>query len=304
MLTRVIPTGQIITGQICPAGQFPSDKELHLADLTMQFVWQNCSRWKSGGGGWGDGGCKLLRTAFVAVSLTVISVILRVAIKQKQLNFFSVTSLWRSYSAEEYTAECALDILWIYYVFVWYNETRENEMYIKYMCALYLWIDLHVSLYVCTLWDCVCVRTVCICSYCFVCVLFVLCICLSVCLWILANCHLFLFLFLLQVLLAAYERDLRFKPRLVSLFHGQHMEPWYVKLNPEGTHVPVLVHGDTVINDPEEIINYIDTLGSGKTKTKIMYCHECLRYCLPLSMIMIFKTSKHIKGYKEHYSLK
>ncbi|KAK7114113.1 ganglioside-induced differentiation-associated protein 1-like [Littorina saxatilis] len=66
-----------------------------------------------------------------------------------------------------------------------------------------------------------------------------------------------------KVLFAAYEKDLQFKPRLVSLFHGQHMEPWYVKLNPEGTHVPVLVHGDKVLNNPEEIINYIDEIGSG-----------------------------------------
>ena len=52
------------------------------------------------------------------------------------------------------------------------------------------------------------------------------------------------------------------------------MEPWYVKLNPEGTHVPVLVHGNTVLNNPEEIIDYIDTLGSGKLKKrKMKYCH-------------------------------
>ncbi|KAL8619474.1 hypothetical protein ACOMHN_011825 [Nucella lapillus] len=63
-----------------------------------------------------------------------------------------------------------------------------------------------------------------------------------------------------KVLLAAYEKGLQFQPHLVSLFHGQHMEPWYVKLNPEGTHVPVLVHGATVLNNPEEIIDYIDSL--------------------------------------------
>ena len=85
----------------------------------------------------------------------------------------------------------------------------------------------------------------------------------------------------LQVLFAAYERNLKFKPRLVSLFHGQHMEPWYVRLNPEGTHVPVLVHGDTVLNHPEEIIDYIDTLGSGEQKTEIMCC-LCSCYYLPL----------------------
>lgn len=63
--------------------------------------------------------------------------------------------------------------------------------------------------------------------------------------------------------MAAYEKGIKFKPRLVSLFHGQHMEPWYVKLNPEGTHVPVLVKGNTILNDPEDIIDYIDTLKNG-----------------------------------------
>lgn len=64
-----------------------------------------------------------------------------------------------------------------------------------------------------------------------------------------------------KVLFAAFEKGLKFKARLVSLFHGQHMEPWYVKLNPEGTHIPVLVHGSTILNDPDEIIQYIDALG-------------------------------------------
>lgn len=64
-----------------------------------------------------------------------------------------------------------------------------------------------------------------------------------------------------KVLFAAYEKRLKFKPRLVSLFHGQHMEPWYVRLNPEGTHIPVLVQGNTIINNPDDIIQFIDTLG-------------------------------------------
>ncbi|KAK6185543.1 hypothetical protein SNE40_007751 [Patella caerulea] len=61
-----------------------------------------------------------------------------------------------------------------------------------------------------------------------------------------------------KVLLALFEKDVKFKPKLVSLFHGQHMEPWYVKLNPSGVHVPVFVHDKNVISNPEDIINYID----------------------------------------------
>ncbi|GFN77186.1 ganglioside-induced differentiation-associated protein 1 [Plakobranchus ocellatus] len=63
-----------------------------------------------------------------------------------------------------------------------------------------------------------------------------------------------------KVLISVFEKNLKFKPSIVSLFHGQHMEPWYVRLNPHGAHVPVLVHGDCVINHPDRIIEYIDTL--------------------------------------------
>lgn len=55
------------------------------------------------------------------------------------------------------------------------------------------------------------------------------------------------------------------------------MEPWYVRLNPEGTHIPVLVHGETILNDPETIIDYIDTLSNGKVDFRnslfISYLH-------------------------------
>ncbi|KAK3760033.1 hypothetical protein RRG08_064706 [Elysia crispata] len=63
-----------------------------------------------------------------------------------------------------------------------------------------------------------------------------------------------------KVLISVFEKNLKFKPSIVSLFHGQHMEPWYVRLNPHGAHVPVLVHGDRVISHPDRIIEYIDTL--------------------------------------------
>ncbi|KAK3086824.1 hypothetical protein FSP39_024005 [Pinctada imbricata] len=61
-----------------------------------------------------------------------------------------------------------------------------------------------------------------------------------------------------KVLLALYEKEVPFKPKLVSLFTGQHNEPWYVKLNPEGIHVPVIQDGDVIVNSPESIIEYID----------------------------------------------
>lgn len=60
------------------------------------------------------------------------------------------------------------------------------------------------------------------------------------------------------MLLAFYEKEVPFKPKLVSLFSGQHNAPWYVQLNPEGAHVPVLKDGETIVTEPESIIDYID----------------------------------------------
>ncbi|XP_062608864.1 ganglioside-induced differentiation-associated protein 1-like [Saccostrea cucullata] len=63
-----------------------------------------------------------------------------------------------------------------------------------------------------------------------------------------------------KVLLAFFEKELTFTPRLVSLFSGQHNQPWYVKLNPEGAHVPVLRDEttDTTVTDPASIMEYLD----------------------------------------------
>ncbi|XP_061197391.1 ganglioside-induced differentiation-associated protein 1-like [Saccostrea echinata] len=63
-----------------------------------------------------------------------------------------------------------------------------------------------------------------------------------------------------KVLLAFFEKELAFTPRLVSLFSGQHNQPWYVKLNPEGAHVPVLRDEttDTTVTDPASIMEYVD----------------------------------------------
>ncbi|XP_053401587.1 ganglioside-induced differentiation-associated protein 1-like [Mercenaria mercenaria] len=60
-----------------------------------------------------------------------------------------------------------------------------------------------------------------------------------------------------KVLFALFEKEVVFKPVYVSLFSGQHNEPWYVRLNPEGSHIPVLKHGAKVFAEPAEIIDYI-----------------------------------------------
>ena len=52
----------------------------------------------------------------------------------------------------------------------------------------------------------------------------------------------------------------------MSLFSGQHNEPWYVKLNPEGSHVPVLCLDDKVIVEPSEIIDHVNKIAEGAGK--------------------------------------
>ncbi|KAK3586748.1 hypothetical protein CHS0354_014779 [Potamilus streckersoni] len=67
-----------------------------------------------------------------------------------------------------------------------------------------------------------------------------------------------------KVLFALYEKDVNFERKLVNLFSGQHNEPWYVRLNPDGAHIPVLKHDDKIITEPSATVNYIDKLiGTG-----------------------------------------
>lgn len=63
-----------------------------------------------------------------------------------------------------------------------------------------------------------------------------------------------------KVLFALYEKEVAFKRKYVSLFSGQHNESWYVKLNPDGTHISVLKHGNKVIVEPAQIIDYISQI--------------------------------------------
>lgn len=56
-------------------------------------------------------------------------------------------------------------------------------------------------------------------------------------------------------------------PKYVCLFSGQHNEPWYVRLNQEGSHIPVLKHGNNVIVEPDKIIDYLCNI------TQVTDCH-------------------------------
>uniref|UniRef100_A0A1A7WMG2 Ganglioside-induced differentiation-associated protein 1 n=1 Tax=Iconisemion striatum TaxID=60296 RepID=A0A1A7WMG2_9TELE len=60
-----------------------------------------------------------------------------------------------------------------------------------------------------------------------------------------------------KVRLAIAEKGLRCEEYDVSLPLSEHNEPWFMKLNPAGE-VPVLVHNDTVICDPTQIMDYLE----------------------------------------------
>lgn len=87
--------------------------------------------------------------------------------------------------------------------------------------------------------------------------------------WSCSPDHLFLRLFpgdrplkvalvtVLQVRLAVAEKGLHCEEYDVSLPLSEHNEPWFMHLNPTGE-VPVLVHGDSVICDPTQIMDYLE----------------------------------------------
>lgn len=57
--------------------------------------------------------------------------------------------------------------------------------------------------------------------------------------------------------LAIAEKGLQCEEIDVSLPLSEHNEPWFMRLNPTGE-VPVLVHNDSVICDPTQIMDYLE----------------------------------------------
>src|SRR5690348_6749552 len=60
-----------------------------------------------------------------------------------------------------------------------------------------------------------------------------------------------------KVRLALAEKGLMFRERVVELSKAEHLEDWYLKLNPHGV-VPTLQHGDQIITDSSVICEYLD----------------------------------------------
>ncbi len=61
----------------------------------------------------------------------------------------------------------------------------------------------------------------------------------------------------LKALLPLFEKNVDFKSHLMALINFEQHEPWFVKINPLGQ-VPVLVHGDYVLNESTLINEYVD----------------------------------------------
>lgn len=54
------------------------------------------------------------------------------------------------------------------------------------------------------------------------------------------------------------EKGLLCEERDVSMPLTEHKEPWFMRLN-LGEEVPVFIHGDTIVSDYNQIIDYIET---------------------------------------------
>lgn len=67
-----------------------------------------------------------------------------------------------------------------------------------------------------------------------------------------------------QVRLVINEKGLLCDERDVSLPLTEHKEPWFMRLN-LGEEVPVFIHGDTIVSDYNQIIEYLETNFVGGT---------------------------------------
>lgn len=79
--------------------------------------------------------------------------------------------------------------------------------------------------------------------------------------------------------MALYEKDAKFKHKLVFIHSGEQNDPHYMRMNSAGQ-VPMLVDGKKIVTESDTIINYVDeNVHTGKKNTKktkvatIFYLH-------------------------------
>ncbi|XP_048384485.1 ganglioside-induced differentiation-associated protein 1 isoform X1 [Stegostoma tigrinum] len=72
-----------------------------------------------------------------------------------------------------------------------------------------------------------------------------------------------------KVRLVIAEKGLKCEEYDVNLPLSEHNEPWFMRLNPAGE-VPVLIHGDNIICESTQIIDYLENTFEGENIPKLM----------------------------------
>ncbi|XP_076023095.1 ganglioside-induced differentiation-associated protein 1-like 1 isoform X4 [Genypterus blacodes] len=72
-----------------------------------------------------------------------------------------------------------------------------------------------------------------------------------------------------KVRLVINEKGLACEERDVSLPLQEHKEPWFMRLN-LGEEVPVFIHGDTIVSDYNQIIEYLEKNFAGDTVAQLI----------------------------------
>ncbi|KAM3871988.1 ganglioside-induced differentiation-associated protein 1-like 1 isoform 3-T3 [Diretmus argenteus] len=72
-----------------------------------------------------------------------------------------------------------------------------------------------------------------------------------------------------KVRLVINEKGLICEERDVSMPLQEHKEPWFMRLN-LGEEVPVFIHGDTIVSDYNQIIEYLETNFVGETVAQLI----------------------------------
>lgn len=79
--------------------------------------------------------------------------------------------------------------------------------------------------------------------------------------------------------LAIAEKELKCEEHDVSLPLSEHNEPWFMRLNAAGE-VPVLIHGENIICDATQIIDYLEeTFVDGKRQQDFLLMSELCMTC-------------------------
>ncbi|KAG7278484.1 hypothetical protein CRUP_038779 [Coryphaenoides rupestris] len=72
-----------------------------------------------------------------------------------------------------------------------------------------------------------------------------------------------------KVRLVIHEKGLICEERDVSLPLQEHKEPWFMRLN-LGEEVPVFIHGDTIVSDYNQIIDYMEKTFTGEAVAQLI----------------------------------